>query len=174
MKQLHVMWLIMLVAACNGAKQQPVVALDENYGFISANASCDLTHCSNRVAVGLKVLEFNDHVKTAFALDLTCRGISLVPYDTSHLKDSVAKVVVAADWRLRFDFDGGHAKQKWALFDQRRPEKNLLQRALHWLGIRDNATGPPQKPKWFAGTGSPQEIAHAVCAIVNSPSGSLE
>ncbi|HYA21086.1 MAG TPA: hypothetical protein VEG25_10640, partial [Burkholderiales bacterium] len=117
MKPLLTFCLIVLAAACNVAKQQPVVTFDEEYGFISANSWCDLAQCSSRVAVGLKVLEFNDHVKTAFALDLTCRGISLVPYDTSHLKDSVAKVVVAADWRLRFDFDGGHAKQKWALFD---------------------------------------------------------
>ncbi|HUL41110.1 MAG TPA: hypothetical protein VLV32_04285 [Burkholderiales bacterium] len=174
MKLLLIFCLIMLAAACNVAKQQPVVILDENYAFISANSWCDLTHCSSRVAVGLKVLEFNEYVKMAFASDRTCRGISLVPYDIRHLKDSVAKVVAAADWRLRFDFHGGRIKQEWVLFDQRRSAKILLQRVLHWLGIRDNATGLPQKPNWFAGTGSPGEIAHAVCVIVNGQGGSLE
>ena len=172
MKRLRLLWLVSLVAACSMEKQQPVVAFDENYGFISANAWCDLTHCSDRVAVGLKVLEFNELLKAAFASDHTCRDISLVPYDTRYLKDSVAKIVVTADWRLRFDYHGGHAKQKWVLFDQRPPENNLLRRALHWLGVGDHASGPPQKPKWFTATGSPEEIAHAVCVIINGQASS--
>ena len=161
----------MLVAACNVAKQQPVVALDEKHGFMSANVWCDLTHCASKVTVGLKVLEFNDHLKTAFASDPSCRGISLVPYDTRNLKDSVAKVVAKADWSLRVDFHGGRTKQDWSLFDQR-PEKDLLQRALRWLGLRDNAAGPPGMRKGFAGAGSPEQTAHAVCVIVNGQGGS--
>jgi len=106
-------------------------------------------HCAVVDTVA-EVRDFESRLATSFATDTTCRGVRIVTLiNPKNSAPAVSAAMSAPYWSLSLDFEPGRAKQPWKM-------------------LHDPAPG-----KFTKGEGSPDEIAHKVCAIVNERGGTL-
>jgi len=96
--------------------------------------------------------QFRTELETAFQADKTCSGIKVSAFGGSAPSSHAAAVAASGEnyWWFMMDFAPGHDKASWDL--SRSP------------GYAHNATGE----------GTPREVAHTVCSIVNGLGASIE
>lgn len=128
-----------------------MVIIDNWWNVDFAKGACELRASTGDLCVedpADAVREFETELRTYFASDSTCRGITLAAFGpsyrgaTSAFKADTSK----ADWQLMLDFNVGKTSQGWTIVNRGRIA---------------------------SGDGDAQNIVHTVCGVVNQTGGSV-
>jgi hypothetical protein len=151
-KTLALFLLAFFVSSSACTKKEPIVVIDDWWNVDFAKDSC-----LSRANIGdpcgsdpvLEVRDFEAQFRTSFASDPLCHGVILADYSGPKGVASQAASgadTSKADWQLMLDFIVGEPSQSWTL--------------VH-------------RGQTSTGQGSPREIMHTVCGVVQQTGGSV-